>query len=99
MIIICAFVGVKENKVFVDNFSKLSTILKLSFRTLAPFFVTEQLLSPTEVDVEAEHFLKNIAISLKSGTTTKFYTMLNIMKQHGNLPDEELAIAMENALK
>ena len=83
---------------FVDNYSKLTVILKLSFKTMMPFFITERIISPEENNATVEDFLKKIAICLKDGCTKHFYAMLKIMKEHGNSPDEELAIAMEKSL-
>ena len=92
------FTGIKENEVFVDNYSKLTAILKLSFKNMMPHFITERIISPEENSAKVEDLLEKIAIYLKDGCTKHFYTMLKIMKEYGNSSDEELAIAMEKNL-
>lgn len=65
---------------------------------MTPVFITERIISPEESNFTVEDFLKKIAMYLKDGCTEHFYAMLKIMKEHGNSPDEELAVSMEKNL-
>ena len=83
---------------FIDNYSKLTTILKLSFKNMIPHFIEERIISPEERSIKVEEFLERIATCLKTGRTEHFYALLRIMKHYGNSSDEELANAMEENL-
>ena len=87
-------IGSKEYEVFIDNYSKLTTILKLSFNNMIPHFVTERIISPDERSIKVEDFLGKITTCLEGGRTENFHALLRIMKHYGNWSDEELASAM-----
>ena len=91
--------GIEEYEVFIDNYSKLTRILGLSFKNMIPDFITERIISFDEKkSIKVEDFLERIEIYLKDGHTKHFYTLLKIMKDHGKSSDEELAVAMEEKL-
>ena len=90
--------GSKEYEVFLDNYSKLTDILKLSFKDFIPRFITERMIGIEEESIGVKDFLKKIAACLKDGHTEHFYALLEIMKHHGKSSDEELAVAMEEKL-
>ena len=82
----------------IDNYSSLTTILELNFKTVIPHFITEQIISPEEKFIEVDDFLEKIVTCLKNGHTDHFDVLLKIMKRHGNLSAEELAVRMEEQL-
>ena len=93
------FIGIKEQDVFINNYSKIVAVLKLSFKNMIPHFISKRIIDFDEKsNVTAEDFLDKIMAHLKVGDTNPFYTMLSIMKVHGNASDEELAAAMEETL-
>ena len=92
------FTGIKENEVLIDNYSKLTTLLKLSLKKLIPHFITEKIINPEENSIKVEDLLDKIRTQLKNGYTERFYAMLKIMKNCGLSSDEELAKDMEKSL-
>ena len=94
----CMVTGIKEYEVFLDNYSKLTDILKLSFKNMIPHFITERMISIEEKSIQVEDFLTKVATRLKDGDTEHFYALLKIMKHRGISSDEELAVAMEEKL-
>ena len=78
---------------FIQYYSKLTSILQVD---LTPHFVTAKIITLSdedEITIKAsttshraamKMLLKPISSSLKTGYTTTFYKMLEIMQQHGN---------------
>ena len=99
-ILVCMLTtGIKEQEVFIVNYSKLTAILRLSFKNMIPHFISKRIIDFDEKSkITAEDLLDKIMTHLKDGDTNPFYTMLNIMKVHGNASDEELATAVEKSL-
>ena len=92
-------IGNKEKEVLIKNFSKLKTILGLSFKNMIPQFISEQIIDFDEQsEITVDDLLKKIMKHLKDGDTNHFYSMLNIMKVCGKESDEELATAMEKSV-
>ena len=93
------FIGIKEQEVFIDNYSKIVDVLKLSFKNMKPHFISERIIDLDEKSkITAEDLLDKIRTHIKDGNTDPFYTMLNIMKFRGNASDKELADAVEESL-
>ena len=90
--------GSKEYEVLIDNYSSLTTILELNFKTVIHHFITERIISLEEKSIEVDDFLEKIATCSKNGHTDHFYALLKIMKRHGKLSGEELAVRMEEKL-
>ena len=95
-----------EETVFTDNYDKLSKIL--SVNTLLPHFIVKRIITiDDESDIrscnrESEKIMKllhYIARHLKAGYTDGFYLMLDIMKTHGTIANQNLAYDMESFLR
>ena len=92
-------IGINEQEIFIDNYSKLTTVLKLSFKNLVPYFISKRIIDfDQKSKITTEDLLEKIMKHLKDGDTNHFYALLDIMKVHGNVADEELANAMEESL-
>lgn len=93
------FIGIKEQEVLINNYSKIVAILNLSFKNMIPHFISKRLINFDEQSkITVADLLKKILAQLKDGDTSPFYDMLNIMKVHGNASDEQLATTMEENL-
>ena len=93
------FIGIKEQDVFIDNYSKIVDVLKLSFKNMKPHFISERIIDIEEKSkITAEDLLDKIMTHIKDGNTDPFYTMLNIIKSHGNAFGEELAAVVKESL-
>ena len=91
--------GIKEQMVCIDNYSKLTTVLRPGFDNMKHHFISKRIIGIDEQSkVTVEYLLEKIMTSLKDGHTEKFYAMLDIMKGYGNSTDEELAMAIEKNL-
>ena len=91
--------GIKEEKVFIDNYSKLTTVLRPGFDTMKHHFISKRIIDIDERSkVTVEYLLEKIMTSLKHGHTEQFHAMLDIMKGYGNCTDKELAMAIEKNL-
>ena len=91
------------HKVFIKNYDKLMniSIVNLSKHFVACNLITiqdeEEILSADRD--KARLFLSKIDASLKAGFTDGLTIMLDIMIQHGNVTDEQLAKQIKNEIK
>ena len=66
---------------------------------MVPHFISKRIIDFDEKSkITTEDLLDKIMTHLKDGDTNHFYALLDIMKVHGNVTDEELANAMEENL-
>jgi len=99
------FVGERsmEYRAFVRYYSELTTVL--SDKRYLHHFVTAEIISPDKVyylsnmsdNDRAIRVLKSISDPLIHGQNECFNSMLEIMKEHGNLPAKEVAKNLKTA--
>ena len=97
----------KEERIYKRHYQKLCSTL-IDVDKLLPHFVSEDVIDTDvleEIDVipstkrhKAQKLLTYISSSLKCGNTRRFYTMLKIMKEHGNPDTQQLAKQIMNAI-
>jgi len=94
-----------QEKVFTQNYAKLTGIV--SVHTLIPHLIASKIItiddssdirSCSRESEKIAKLLDYIAQHLKAGYTYGFYVMLNAMKSHGTIADQELANEMETSL-
>jgi len=94
-----------EEKVFTQNYVRLTGVV--SVHTLIPHLIARNIITTDDSsDIRScsresekiEKLLHYIAQHLKAGYTDGFYVMLNAMKSHGTIPNQELANEMETFL-
>lgn len=91
--------AMKEEEVIIDEYSKLTAVLKPSFKNMIPHFISKRIINFDEKStITVEDLLDKVMNCLKHGDTKHFYAMLDIMKNHGNFSVEELANDMEKRL-
>ena len=91
-----------EMKIFTKHFASLcNTITDVDY--LLPHFVAENIINTNDVEVFAamnttlnkvRELLLHISGPLQAGDAQAFYTMLTIMKKHGNQSTIDLAVKM-----
>ena len=92
-------IGIKEKDVLIDTYSKFIAVLKPSFNNMKPHFISKRIIDLNEKSkITVEDLLDKIMAHLEDGDTHHFYTMLSIMKAHGNLDNGDLATDVEERL-
>ena len=96
----------KENDVFTENYSNFCNILT-DIENLLQYFVQEKIIKPEDQDDikipaktqdKVKNLLKYIADPLQAGNSKGFYTMLNIMENHGIQATKDLAESLKTIL-
>ena len=97
----------KEEQIYNRHYPKLCSILT-DVDKLLPHFVQENVIDTDDVEEinvtvpstkrhKVQKLLTYISSPLKGGNTRGFYTMLKIMKEHGNPDTQQLAKQIMNA--
>ena len=88
-----------ERNIFIRHYASLCSILT-NVNSLLPYFIQENIISFSDVEEinaitivprKVEKLLLHIAGRLTAGDAQGFYTMLTILKQHGNQSTKDLA--------
>jgi len=95
-----------EYLIFIKFYGKLASVVPVTI--LSPYFVSENLLNATEVEVlhaistsvkKAVYVLRKISSSLQAGLTQSFYIFLTILEEHGNTASIQVVSEIKNELK
>ena len=98
--------SVKEKKVFLENFSNLCNTLT-DIENLLKYFIEEEIIKSEDLDEiitktktsdRVQKVLKHISGPLEAGDSKGFYTMLDIMKNHGLQSTKRLADSIDTEL-
>ena len=98
--------ALKEYDVFTENYAKFCSTLT-DIENLLQYFVQEKIIKPEDQDDikisaktqdKVKKLLKHIAGPLEAGDSKGFYTMLNIMENHGVQATKYLAESLQTEL-
>ena len=98
--------ALKEFNAFTEYYAKLCSCLT-DIENLLPYFVQEKIINPEDQDdintsaktqEKVNKLLKHISGPLQAGNSKGFYTMLNIMKNHGTQATIDLAETLMTAV-
>ena len=98
--------SLKEEKIFSEHYSTFcSTVTDID--NLLKYFVQERVIKSEEQDEinalvktpeKVQRLLKHIAGPLEAGDSKGFYTMLDIMENHGVQATKDLAVSLKTVL-
>ena len=93
-----------EKELFRSHYASLCNTLT-DINSLLPYFVQENIITPhdeaainaiTRPNQKVRELLLHISGPLTSGDAKGFYTMLTIMKEHGNQSTHDLGVRMSH---
>ena len=98
--------SLEEHKVFTENYARICSTLT-DIDDLLLYFVQKKIIKPEDQDdiktsaktkEKVNKLLKHISGPLQAGDSKGFYTMLDIMKNHGSQATKDLSETLKATL-